>query len=203
MARVQAGDLDQRIQVLELQKEQATYSWWEVGSVWAKGELDTRSNLFSSIGIGARGATFTVRSNRRLTLANAFLWRKQHCFITAILPLADAPGYDQVKAALVDPVTCVATWTPRDAKDSLNRPVEGEPESVTFPGILTEKYRGNDQEDVYWVLTQQRVLVTPKAIQLRVGAVVQIEAGGPYIVRAALDLDKWKNEYEIERQEDV
>ena len=203
MARVQAGDLDQRIQVLELKKSENSYSWGEVGSVWARGELDTRSNLFSSIGIGARGVTFTVRSRRQLSLANAYRWGTQHCFITAILPLADVPGYVQVKAALVDPVSCVATWTPRDAKDSLNRPVEGKPESVTFPGILTEKYRGNDQEDVYRVLTQQRVLVTPKAIQLRVGTVVQIGADSPYTVRAVLDLDPWKNEYEIEHQEDV
>lgn len=203
MARVQAGDLDQRLRVLELQKEEATYSWQAVGAVWAKGELDTKSNLFSSIGIGARGATFTVRVNRQLTLANAYLWRKQHCFITTILPLEDAPGYMQVKAALVTPVICTATWTPKEATDALNRPIEGTPEIVTFPGVLTEKYRGNESEDVYRTLTEQRVLVTPKAIRLRAGTVVQIPDGTDYTVRAVKDPDEWKNEYEIEHQEDV
>lgn len=203
MARVQAGDLDQRVQVLELQKEPTAYSWQEVGAVWAKAELDTRSNLFSSIGIGARGATFTVRSNRRLSLANAYLWRGRHCFLTSIIPLADSPGYVQVKAALVDPVNCTATWVPRNTKDALNRPVEGVPETVIFPAILTEKYRKNEPEDVYRTLTQQRVLVTPKAIQLRAGTEVQIRDGSVYIVRSVMDLDEWKNEYEIEHQEDV
>lgn len=203
MIRVQAGDLDQRIQVLALTKNENTYSWGKVGSVWAKGDLDTRSNLFSSIGIGARGMTFTVRSNRHLSLANAFLWRGQHCFLTSIIPLADSPGYVQVKAALVDLVNCIATWTPRDTKDALNRPIEGTPETVIFPAILTEKYRGNELEDVYRTLTQQRVLVTPKAIKLQAGAVVQIEAGAAYTVRSVMDLDEWKNEYEIEHQEDV
>lgn len=203
MARVQAGDLDQRIRVLEIQKESTAYSWRAVGAVWAKAELDTRINLFSSIGIGARGATFTVRVNRQLTLANAYLWRKQHCFITAILPLEDSPGYVQVKAALVDPVNCTATWVPRDTKDALNRPIEGTPETVIFPAVLTEKYRKNEPEDVYRILTQQRVLVTPKAITLRVGTAVQVQDGASYTVRTVMDLDEWKNEYEIEHQEDV
>ena len=203
MARVQAGDLDQRVQVLELQKEPTAYSWQAVGAVWAKAELDTRSNLFSSIGIGARGATFTVRSNRQLSLANAFLWRGQHCFLTSIIPLADSPGYVQVKAALVNTVTCTATWTPRDIKDALNRPIEGTPETVIFPAVLTEKYRKNEPEDVYRILTHQRILVTPKAITLQVGTVVQVQDGAAYTVRTVMDLDEWKNEYEIEHQEDV
>lgn len=203
MARVQAGDLDQRIQVLALKKDVNSYSWGRVGSVWAKGDLDTRSNLFSSIGIGARGVTFTIRSNRQLSLANAFLWRGQHCFLTSIIPLADSPGYVQVKAALVNPVNCTATWTPRDTKDALNRPIEGTPETVVFPAVLTEKYRKNEPEDVFRILTQQRVLVTPKAITIRAGTAVQVQNGAAYTVRTVMDLDEWKNEYEIEHQEDV
>lgn len=203
MARVQAGELDQRIQVLALTESENTYSWREVGSVWAKGVLDTRSNLFSSVGVGARGVTFTIRSNRQLSLANAFLWRGQHCFLTSIIPLADSPGYVQVKAALVNPVNCTATWTPRDIKDALNRPIEGTPETVIFPAVLTEKYQKNEPEDVYRILTHQRILVTPKAITLRVGTVVQVQDGAAYTVRTVMDLDEWKNEYEIEHQEDV
>ena len=203
MARVQAGDLDQRIRVLALQKEATDYSWQAVGAVWAKGELDTRSNLFSSIGIGARGATFTVRANRQLTLANAYLWRNQHCFITAILPLEDAPGYVQVKAALCEPVTLTAKPQARTGRDELNRPTAVEIPSFTFPGILTEKYRANEPEDVYRVTTLRRVLVTPKAVQLRPSDLVEVYGETPYIVRQVLDLDPWKNEYEIERMEDV
>ncbi len=205
MARVQAGDLDQRIEVMALQKAVGgnTYSWETVCRIWAMGELDTKNNLFSAIGIGARGITFTIRANRRLTLANAFLWRTKHCFLTSFIPLEDSPGYVQVKAALVNPVSCTATWTPRDTKDTLNRPVGGTPETVIFPGILTEKYRKSEPEEVYRTLTRQRVLVTPKEITLRAGTAVQIQDGTTYTVRSVMDLDEWKNEFEIEHQEDV
>lgn len=203
MARMQAGDLDQRILVQALNQESGGYAWKEAWRTWGKAELDTRSNLFSSVGIGARGVTFTVRANPKLTLDHAFLWRGRHCFLTSVLPIADSPGYWAVKAALCEPVTLTAKPQARTGRDELNRPTAVELPPFTFPGILTEKYRANEAEDVYRVTTLRRVLVTPKAILLRPGDLVEAEGETPYIIRQALDLDAWKNEYEIERMEDV
>ena len=108
-----------------------------------------------------------------------------------------------MRAALCEPVTLTAKPQSRTGRDELNRPTAVEIPSFTFPGILTEKYRGNEAEEVYRVTTLRRVLVTPKVIQLRPGDLVEREGETPYIIRQALDLDAWKNEYEIERQEDV
>ena len=171
--------------------------------MWADAVLDTRSNLFSSVGIGARGVTFTVRASSLLSLANAFLWRGHHCFLTSIIPLEGQRGYMEVKAALCEPVTLTAKPQARTGRDALNRPTAVGIPSFTFPGVLTEKYRANEAEDVYRVTTLRRVLVTPKTIQLRPSDLVEAAGETPYIIRQALDLDPWKNEYEIERMGDV
>ena len=203
MARMQAGDLDQRILVLDLSQETGGYAWKEAWRTWGKVELDTRSNLFSSVGIGARGVTVIVRANPKLTLHHAFSWRGHHCFLTSVLPIEDSPGYWAVKAALCEPVILTAKPQARTGRDELNRPTAVDIPFFTFPGVLTEKYRANEAEDVYRVTTLRRVLVTPKAIQLRPGDLVEAEGETPYIIRQVLDLDPWKNEYELERMEDA
>ena len=77
---INAGDLNQRLRVLECRKdvEKNAYRWEEIGRLWAKAEPDDRRNLFSDVGIGARGVTFTIRSRPSLTLHQAFFWRGQH-----------------------------------------------------------------------------------------------------------------------------
>lgn len=97
------------------------------------------------------------------------------------------------------------TAEPQDRKgrDTLNRPTAIQQESFTFPGILTEKYILNEAEEVYRTITCQRVLVTPKAIPLRPGDLIRPQGESPYTVRQVMDLDPYKNEYVIERQEDV
>lgn len=107
MEKISAGDLRERVKVLTLRfhEDDNQYQWTETRRLWADAELDTRSNLFSSVGIGARGVTFTVRRNRELSLHQAFSWHDQHCFLTAILP-HDHPGYLTVKAAFCSPVVC-------------------------------------------------------------------------------------------------
>ena len=205
MTRAAAGDLRERVAVLELTStaDKSAYTWSEARRIWADAVLDTRSNLFSSVGIGARGVTFTVRASSLLSLANAFLWRGHHCFLTSIIPLEGQRCYMEVKAALCEPVTLTAKPQARTGRDELNRPTAVDIPFFTFPGVLTEKYRANEAEDVYRVTTLRRVLVTPKAIQLRPGDLVEAEGETPYIIRQALDLDPWKNEYELERMEDA
>lgn len=205
MARVQAGDLDRRIQVLALQKSGEIFSWEKDRAVWAKAGPDTKSNLFSSVGIGARGVTFTVRSDRRLTLHNAYRWGAQHCFLTAILPLADAPGYVQVQAALVNVVTCLATRT-EDTVGAAGRPVAAETMRISFPGILTEKYAKYEREETHAENDTGYVLVVPKAISLKAGDLVTVQDGpakAVYAVTICHVLDQFKNEYEIARRGDV
>ena len=99
------SNLDQAVQVLELKKAGDTYAWEKARRTWAAAEQDARKNLFSSVGIGAHGVTFTIRKSRTLTLHNAFRWRGRFCFLTSIVD--GDPGFQVVKAALCDPVDCI------------------------------------------------------------------------------------------------
>ncbi len=185
---IQAGELRERVALLELkQAEDQSWSWQRRGSLWAKAEMDGRKNLFSSVGIGVRGVTFTVRRNRELTLHQAFSWQGRHCFLTAIEP-HDHPGYLTVKAALVDPAAC--------RKDA-----DLDPPGCGFPGILTEKYVRHEEPDLHAEIMHDYVLVTPKAVSLAPGSWVTVD-GAFYRVLAPHLLDPYKNEYEIRRRED-
>lgn len=134
------SDLKERIQVQHLLccPEANTYAWKVERNTWAAAEQDARKNLFSSVGIGARGMTFTIRKSRTLTLHNAFLWRGQFCFLTSIVD--GAPGFQVVKAALCEPVDCI-----QDA--------DRVPQGCRFPGVLTEKYVGHEQLDPHAEVT--------------------------------------------------
>ena len=182
------SDLKERVQVQSLlyYPEANVYAWEVKRSTWAKAEQDTRKNLFSSAGIGARGVTFTLRRNPELTIVNSFLWRGQFCFLTSIVD--GDPGFQVVKAALCDPVDCI-----KDADRA--------PQGCRFPGVLTEKYVGHEQLDPHAEVTGDLVLVTPKAVALAPGSWVIAEARY-FLVRVPHELDPYKNEYEIRRRED-
>ena len=206
MAGISAGDLRERVSILSLGFEEANnrYQWTETRKIWADVELDTRSNLFSSVGIGARGVTFTIRRNRELSLHQAFSWKGKHCFLTSIIP-HDHAGYLTVKAALVDVVTCLATRT-EDTVGEAGRPTAAETLRVTFPGILTEKYVRYEREETHAESDTSYVLVTPKKVQLKEGDLVTIQEGpgkGVYHVTVCHVLDEYKNEYEIAQRGDV
>ena len=198
-----SSTLDQVVEVLKLEKDSSgNYAWKTVHRRWAAVELDTGRNLFSSVGIGARGATVTLRHDPELSLHHALRWKGQFLFLTSLI-LGEDRDRLELKAALCEPVTLTAKPQARTGRDELNRPTAVEIPSFTFPGVLTEKYRANEAEDVYRVTTLRRVLVTPKTIQLRPSDLVEAAGETPYIIRQALDLDPWKNEYEIERMGDV
>ena len=187
---INAGDLNQRLRVLECRKdaEKNAYRWEEIGRLWAKAEPGDRRNLFSDVGIGARGVTFTIRSRPSLTLHQAFFWRGQHCFLTSAIPRENNRGYWTVKAALVAPVDCQAD-------------MDRDPHGICFPGILTEKYVGHDQPDFHSEVTTTYVLVTPKSVELRPGSWL-VADGQYYLVLTPHLLDAYKNEFEIRRKED-
>ncbi len=185
---VTGSSLDQRVTVLRLDYDPQTdtYAWKEDRRTWAAAKQDTGRNLFSTVGIGARGVTFTLRRNRRLTLFHAIRWRSWFCFLTAILD--SDPGFVEIKAALCEPVEC--------RKDA-----DQETPGCSFPGILTEKYAGHQQLDPQAEVTGDFVLVTPKTVALAPGSWVSAD-GVYYLVRVPHEQDACKNEYEVRRKVD-
>ena len=196
--------LNQKIQVLTLvqDEENGDFTWSSGRKHWASVDLNTKNNLFSSIGIGARGAVLTIRPDSKLTLHQALEWDGQFLFLTSII-LSQERDRQTIQAALCNPVTLTADPQDRTGRDELNRPKVVKQASFSFPGILTELYHGNAADEIYRTDTLQRVMVTPKAVVLRAGDLVHPENEAPYTVRQVLDLDPWKNEYVIERQEDI
>lgn len=198
-----AGRLDQLVRVLECREtEPGTWAWEPVRKAWAQVTPGVKSNLFSSVGIGARGAELVLR-RQPLTLHQALLWGDQHLFLTAILPMGR--GHLQASAALVEPVTCRAErW--QAGMGEGNRPSRTPLEPVTFPGVLTDKYQGYSRTDTHAQVQSGLVLVTPKAVRLREGDLVTV-TGGPaaavYNVQAGHLLDQYKNEYEMDWSRDV
>lgn len=188
MASITGSDLKQpvRVQRLEYDDAEDTFSWVDDYSSWAKAEQDTRNNLFSSVGIGARGVTFTMRKSSRLSMFKAIRWRGQFCFLTSIVDAE--PGFVLVRAAMCDPVTC--------RKDANKTPM-----GFRFPGIVTEKYVGHEQPDLHSEVTTDYVLVTSKDVELSPGSWV-IAGGQHYKVLVPHLLDSYKNEFEIRRKED-
>jgi len=180
--------LKDRLQILRLDYDAAsnTYAWAEERRTWASAEQDTQANLFSSVGVGARGVTFTIRKSLSLTLHNAFRWRGRHCFLTSIVD--GDPGFQVVKAALCEVAEC---------RQDADKPSPG----CLFPGVLTEKYVGHEQLDPHAEVTVDFVLVVPKPIVLAPGSWVTVN-GAYFLVRCPHQLDPYKNEYEVRRKED-
>ena len=75
-------------------------------------------------------------------------------------------------------------------------------EAMTFPGVLTEKYARHEQA---WPMSANElglILVTPKAITLRPGCLVEAR-DAVWEVLVPHELDPSKNEYEIGRRTDL
>ena len=200
---IDAGDLSERLELLELRETEAgTWEWVGIGRLWAQVEVDGGKNLFSSIGIGARNAKLVLRT-RPLTLHQALRWKEQHLFLTGITKLDRM--HLSVQAALVEPVGCLATRT-EDTVGEAGRPTPAETMRLTFPGVLTEKYARYEREETHAEGETSYVLVTPKAITLKAGDLVTVQEGpgkDVYHVTVCHVLDPYKNEYEIACRGDV
>lgn len=180
---IDAGKLDERVLVLALQETaENVWRWVEIRKTWASVEQSTRRNNWSVHGIGTTGVTLTVR-RQDITLGHALQWRGQHCFITSLLPFGR--NHLKVEAALVAVAECV------DKASGLQ-----------FPGNMTEKYLGHEEREPYDVNMLRHVLVTPKAIELKPGRLVEVD-GTPWPILVAHTLDPWHNEYELEREVDL
>lgn len=189
---MQAGMFDSPAVILRLDQKGDTCEWQEAGHIWTKAEPQSKTNLFSKVGLGQKSIRFTMRK-RELTLHDAIRWQGKHCFLTDIKELDRM--YLEVTAALIDPVSCAAFHTAQTL-DALNRPAFKDTRIAAFPGFLTEKYLGFEQKEVHAETKTTYVLVTPKAIVLQSGDLVQ--AGEDfYTVKIIHILDEYKNEYEI------
>lgn len=188
-----AGMLRERVDILGLERTSEGWAWATQARVWAGAELTGKSCLFSKLGIGARAVELTLR-RRALTLHQAVRWRGLHLFLTEITE--PERGWLRVAAAVVELSRCreidPATGTPG-------------PES---PGAMTLKYQKHAQETPMSLLTTGYVLVTPKAVVLTPGRLVEIckpgdEGYETFEVRGAYALDPYKNEYEVVRERDL
>lgn len=187
MSYIGAGRLDQPLEVLELRETSAgLWEWVAIRRAWAQVEQTARTNLFSKVGVGARDAAIVLRT-QPLTLHNALRWRGQHLFLTSITR-RDRNHLD-VASALVIPDT---------VRLRADETIEGK----TFPGVLTEKYVRHEQEWPMSVNELGLVLVTPKAIALRPGCLVEVRDAA-WEVLVPHELDQYKNEYEIGRRVDL
>lgn len=201
--QIDAGRLNKAVHVLELRETApGAWEWGPIRRTWTMLTLQTKKNVFSSVGIGARGAELILR-RQPLTLHNALLWGEQHLFLSAILP--EGRLHLRVQAALVEPVTCLATRT-EDTVGEAGRPTTAETMRMTFPGVLTEKYARYEREETHAENETSYVLVVPKAIQLKASDLVTVQEGpakAVYYVTICHVLDPYKNEYEIVWQGDV
>lgn len=188
------GKLRERVQVMELQRDGAVWSWQPVAETWAQIKVDGKKNLFSTVGIGARNAALVMRA-RDIDLHHAILWKGQHLFLTSII-MQDNRRYIDVQAALVELVTCTAQERDFD-RGTMGQAVERKGETITFPACMTEKYVGyEDMEGRYAQAPITYVLVTPKAIDLHVGQIVRMDGKAMSVMKCHV-LDEWKNEYEV------
>ena len=122
-----------------------------------------------------------------LTLHHALRWGDTHLFLTSITPMGR--NHLEVDAAVVR-VETVRQMAERDAVVQ------------TFPGVLTEKYVRHGQEWPMSVNELGLVLVTPKAVTLPPGGLVEAR-GALWEILAPHELDAFKNEYEIGRTVDL
>lgn len=199
-----SSSLTEKIEILTLVQDDETgnIAWAPSRKCWASVEIDTFRSIFSVIGVGARGAKVVIRPDLRLTLHQAIRWRGEFLHLTSIVldPVRDRQA---IKAAFCCPITLTARPQARTGRDAMNRPCAEQQAAYSFPGILTELYHRSESDEVFRRSTQRRVLVAPKAVVLRAGDLVQKGEEAPYTVCQVMELESYKNEYVIERREDV
>ena len=196
---VGAGLMLEKIEILSFtQATEGEYTWEKAADSWGQITPQAARSLYSVNGLAASGVRIFLRK-RSLNLNQAIRWKGQHCFLTSIRE--ENRQYLEVTAALVDLVDCRA-YRGLAAYDEYNRPLPTEPRLISsFPAVLTEKYLRHSQEEPMAVVDICYVLVTPKAIELRTGDLIEI-ADKRYQLLLCHTLDPHKNEYELLREEE-
>jgi len=186
--------------LLELTQPSAgVYCWQAVRQITVWPEKKSARGVFSSLGLGGEGWTFRVRPGV-LTGLSAVLFDGCHHILTSCT--RTSPGAELWEAARVNPRTAVLTrYTTSMGVDGVRRRAAAAA-SLTFPVILTERYRGASSGVVNAEETQTVVAVTPKVVALELADVLTVD-GRQYVVRQIHDWDTWQNEYLIEYRGDV
>lgn len=185
---IDAGSLRDALEVLEFtETAPGIWNWKSVRKTRGQVKLNTtKKNIFSSVGLGARGAEILLR-RQPLTLHQALRWGEQHLFLTAILP--NGRLHLGVSGAIVQ-------------VDTVKLRGDGSQADRTFPGVLTEKYARHDQQWPMSINELGFVLVVPKPIRLFPGDLVEVRRAA-WEVLVPHELDAFKNEYEIGRRVDL
>lgn len=201
---IDAGSLNQRATILQIQEvHPRVWNWVSVRNTWMAIDEKTIKNLFSSVGVGARGCELILRQ-QTLDCFYAIRYRDMHLLLTAVTP--HGRGHLQVSAAKVHPLQCTAQRE-KDGLGKNNRPITRKYKIATFPGILTDKYAGYQRLSTHAETTQTYVLVTPKQIVLEAGNILSFSAGPLHKSIGEITdvhlLEQYKNEYEFVIRKDV
>lgn len=176
------------------------YEWQKVKKIWALVESQSKSTIFSKIGMSAESVKVTM-AKRGITLHNALEHSGKHLILTDISEKNQV--YLEVTAATVKPVTCSVTRVDEVIDPELKTVTNRYTHIMEFPAVLTEKYQKFEQKTPMAVGTAAMVLVVPKLVELlRSGEIVSV-GGRDYAVQITHTLDAYKNEYEIISTEDV
>ena len=197
-----AGGLQQRIELLELVEDGGNFSWQVMRRAAAtipKVSLSAQTlrSRFSAIGKTVEPVVFQIR-RQPLTLAHAIRYKGRHCHITKI---ADEERiYHKVEAGIVRVETCTA-YQSLELAAGIEFP-HGYTVDFTFPAALTEKYVKFGEGDPMDTNELALVLVVPKPVRLVPGRTVMV-LGKPYKVRVPHELAEHQNEYEVTRRIDL
>lgn len=195
------GALRDLIQFLKLEQTENGFEWVSQTNMFAQVKQKTSKNIFSTVGLGVPTVEFTIR-NRHITLDNALMFKGQHCFITNIEEHPDSRNFYKVTTAAITPRICSVQRRTAELDPVYNRPILSDNTKITFPACVTEKYIKTAVETPQTNTEQCLVLVVPKAITLKVGEQITLE-GKVWRVVVPHELDNWKNEYEIIRNDDA
>ena len=185
---IDAGKLNQPVQVLELRETAAPAygSGCPPGGPGPPSRYSRKPTCFSKVGIGGQER----RRDRAAAAPHpppALRWGDTHLFLTSITPMGR--NHLEVDAAVVR-VETVRQMAERDTVVQI------------LAGGLTEKYVRHGQEWPMSVNELGLVLVTPKAVTLPPGGLVEAR-GALWEILAPHELDEFKNEYEIGRTVDL
>lgn len=196
MAKARA--LRQRVEILQCTAGADGWSWRPRKTTWARVEKTGKLALFSRVGAGQEGWRVTLRA-QPLTLHEALRWKGKFLFLSDLTE--PCSGWLEAAAVQIEPWAVTVVHRAR-TRNEIGRPALLDRGSLSFPACVVEKYVGFTSHDTHAASVQRLVAICPKAVEVRVGQILQAN-GVSYQVRAAHTLDPYKNEYEIIREADA
>ena len=200
---INPGDMRHRLSVLSLTEraDGQGWEWSEMRRTWAAAEQTGRRSLFSSYGEGREEWKLTLRRqalsrHQAIRMGGAFL------YLTEITQQPNERGWMTVRAAAIEPVDCAVERRAAALDPVYLRPRLTSTGEVHFPALLTEKYVRMTEGMPNDRTARGYILVTPKAVSLSAGELVCVR-GDKWRVQIAHELEDYRNEYEILREEDL